>query len=63
MFCISFFFALDQIPKIKICHIVASEHPEVIEERQRLISMEIIEYQGAHEDISTDDDDYALDGE
>ena len=25
------FVSLDQIPKIKICHMVASEHPEVIE--------------------------------
>ena len=27
------FVYLDQIPKIKICHMVASEHPEVIEGR------------------------------
>ena len=32
------FVSLDQIPKIKICHMVASEHPEVIEERRQLIA-------------------------
>ena len=38
MFCLSFvFFSLDQIPKINICHMVASEHPEVIEGRWRLL--------------------------
>ena len=24
------FFSLDEIPKIKICHMVAKDHPEVI---------------------------------
>ena len=32
MFCPSFF-SLDQITKIKICHMIAKEHPEVIEGR------------------------------
>ena len=27
------FFSLDEIPKIKICHMVAKYHPEVIEGR------------------------------
>ena len=31
IFSVIHYFYLDQIPKIKICHKVASEHPEVIE--------------------------------
>ena len=33
------FFSLDEIPKIKICHMVAKDRPEVIEWRQRLIAV------------------------
>ena len=36
------FFSLDEIPKIKICHMVAKEHPEVIEGRRRLIAMDVL---------------------
>ena len=34
-----YFVPLDQIPKIKICRMVASEHPEVIEGRRQMIAM------------------------
>ena len=37
------FFALDKIAKIKICHMVASENPEVIEGRRRLIVTDVID--------------------
>ena len=37
------FFSLDQIPKIQICHMVVNEHPEVIEWRRRLISVDVCE--------------------
>ena len=33
----------DQTPKIKICHMVASEHPEVIEGRPRLIVADVLD--------------------
>ena len=57
MFCISLvFFALDQIPKIKICHMVASEHPEVIEGRLRSISIEVIDSEDSSGGCSIGDD-------
>ena len=37
------FIYLDQIHKIKIYHMVVSEHPEVIEGRQRLIATDILD--------------------
>ena len=37
------FVPLDQIPKIKICHMVASEHYEVIEWRQRFIAIYVLD--------------------
>ena len=37
------FVPLYQNPKIKICHMVVSEHPEVIEWRRRLIAIDVIE--------------------
>ena len=37
------FFAPDQIIKIKICHIVTSEHPQVIKGRQWFIVMDVID--------------------
>ena len=43
MFCLSFVFFLDQIHKIKICHMVASENPEVIEGRRWLIYTDVLE--------------------
>ena len=36
-------FSLDEIPKIKICHMVAKDHPEFIEGRQRLIDVDVLE--------------------
>ena len=36
------FVSLDQIPKIKICHMVASEHREVIELRRRFLDTDVI---------------------
>ena len=43
MFCFSFIFSIDKIPKIKICHIASKEHTEVIEGRRRLIGVDIID--------------------
>ena len=34
---------LEQIPKIKICHMVSKEHPGVIEGRRRLIAVAVLE--------------------
>ena len=48
------FLNLGKITKIKICHMVATEHPEVIEGRQRLISVDVIDYEEADEDDSID---------
>ena len=46
MFCLSFvFFTLEQTTKIKICHMVATEHPELIEGRRRLIATDVIDYE------------------
>ena len=64
IFCLSFaFFFLDQIPKIKICHMVASENTEVIEGRQRLICTDVLDLDETYEDVSIDDDGYASDEE
>ena len=57
------FVALDQIPKIKICHMVVSEYPEVIEGRQRLILVDVLEPEEEDEDVYIDDDGDALDEE
>ena len=57
------FFFLDQIPNIKICHMVASEHPEVAEGRRRLIAMEVPDPEEESEDGSIDDDGDASDEE
>ena len=59
----SSFFSFDKIPKIKICHMVAKKHPEVIEGRQRLIAVDVIDFGGTAEDASIDHDDSALDEE
>ena len=37
------FVSLGQTPKIKICHMVASEHPKVVEGRRKLISMDVLD--------------------
>ena len=43
------FFTLEQTTKIKICHMVATEHPELIEGRRRLIATDVIDYEEAVE--------------
>ena len=37
------FFPLEKIPKIKICHMAAKEHPEAIEGRQPLIPVDVLD--------------------
>ena len=63
MFCLSFIFFPDQIPNIKICHMFASKHPEVIKGRRRLISTDIPDSKEASEDGSIDTDGAYLDEE
>ena len=57
------FFPLDQTPKIKICHMVVSEHPEVIEGRRRLIATDVLDYEEVAEDGSIDNYGAASDEE
>ena len=57
------FVPLDQTPKIKICHMVAREHPQVIEGRRRLIDADFLDSQEAAKDGSIDNDGAALDEE
>ena len=47
---------LDHIPKIKVCHMVVSEHPEVIEGGRRLIVMNLLDSEEAAEYGSIDND-------
>ena len=54
------FFSLHEIPKIKICHMVAKEHPEVIEGRRRLIAVDFLDSEEADEDASIVHDDSDL---
>ena len=54
------FFSLDEIPKIKICFMVANEHTEVIDGRRQLISVDVLESEEAAEDASIDHDDASL---
>ena len=54
------FFSLEKIPKINICHMVAKEHPEIIEGRQRLIDVDVLDSEEAAEDDSIVHDDAAL---
>ena len=53
------FFSHDEIPKIKICHMVAKDHPEVIEGRRRLIAVDVLESEETAEDASILHDDAA----
>ena len=48
------FVPLDQNPKIKIYHMVASEYPEVIEGRRQLISTDVLDSEEESEDGSID---------
>ena len=57
------FVPLDQIPKTKIFHMVASEHLEVIEGRRRLIATDVLESEEEDEDGSIDNDGSASDEE
>ena len=50
------FFALEQIPKIKRCHMVVSEHPKVIEGERWLINMDVINTEEASEGGMVDAD-------
>ena len=57
------FVPLDQIPKMKICHMVASENPEVIEGRRRLIATDVLDSEEAAEDGFIDNNGAASDEE
>ena len=57
------FVPIDQILKIKICHMVASEHTEVIERRRQLIATDVLESEEAYEDGSIDNNGAASDEE
>ena len=54
---------LGVIPKIKIYHMVSNEQPEVIEGRQHLISVDVLDSEDADEDASIDHYDAVLDEE
>ena len=58
-----YFVPLELIPTIKICHMFAIEHPEVIARRWRLIATDFPDYEEAYEDGSIDDDGAASDEE
>ena len=49
------FFSLDQIPKIKIFHMVGIEHPKVIRVVRHLIVADVIYPEEEDEDIAVDD--------
>ena len=55
LFIISFV-PIDQTPKIKICHMVESEHPEALEGKRWLISKFVLDSEEAAEDGSIDND-------
>ena len=52
---------LDKISKIKICHMVASKYPEVIEGGRRFIATDVLDYGETAEDGAIDNDGAALD--
>ena len=54
------FFSPDEITKINICHMIAKEHPEVIEGTRWLINVDIIDSDQASEDYAIDHDDADL---
>ena len=41
------FFSLGELTKIKICHMVANENPEVIEGSRRLIDVDVLDSEEA----------------
>ena len=57
------FVHLDQIPKINICHMVASENPDVIEGRRWLIDMYVLDSEEEDYYGSTDNDGTYFDEE
>ena len=59
--CLLFIFSLEEIPKNKICYMVAKDHPEVIEGRQRLIAVDVLDSEEAAEDASIVHDDDSFD--
>ena len=46
------FFSPGKISKIKMCHMVAKEHPDFIEGRQRLIAVDVLESEESSKDAS-----------
>ena len=54
------FFSHDEIPKIKIFHMVEMKHPDVIDGRHWLIDVDVIDSKEAAEDASINHDDAAL---
>ena len=48
------FFSPDKITKIKILHMVAKEHPKVIEGRRRLIAVDVLDSGESAENASID---------
>ena len=63
MICLSFVFSIDKIPKIKICHMEAKEHPEFIKGRRRLIDVDVLYYEEASEEDNINNYDAAFDEE
>ena len=57
------YFSLEEIPKIKICHMVAKEHPEVIEGRRQLIAVDVLDSEKEDEDASINHDGAVVDEE
>ena len=53
------FFSLDKITKIKICHMVSKDYPEVIEARQQLTAVDVLESEETAEDAYIVHDDAA----
>ena len=55
------FVLFDEIPKIKIFHMVANEHPDVIEGRQQLIATYVLDSEEKADYGSIDNDGSASD--
>ena len=57
------FFSLDEIPKIKVYHMLAKQHPEMIEGRRWLFAVDITDSGDASEDASINNYDASMDEE
>ena len=57
------FLSLDKTPKINISHMVAKEHPEMIERKQLLVAVDVLDSDEVAEDASIDHYSAALDEE